>query len=252
MELEAQFKLFHKYWYSGSENDNVKDFQTADQLRKKIIPQIELLLNEENSAVLSDFYSDFSEFLFEYLSLSSKLNRDSSSVLYDLKTMAERAIKLNSDSFPGYYFLAIHHSWNLKRVHAGDIPTVYKGEDTATSIVGTAFNLLFKGATLGATATAAGISKSNFTNSIQSMIAVYRRNVHESPIEAIWYIKMTARMFHMADYCEDMNIRIWRDIYQAVKDVDIDQIDYSSLDDDRISEAQEAVMEFSVLADSKV
>lgn len=250
--LDTQYKLFRKYWYSGSENDNVKDFQTADQLRGKIIPQLESLLDEDDRIVLSDIYSDFAEFLFEYFLCLNKLGKNPLNAQCNLRAMAEKAIELNTDSFPGHYFLAVYHSWNLKRAHAGNTPAVYKGEDAATSIVGTAFNLLFKGVTLGATATAAGISKSKFTTSVQNLIAVYRRNIQQIPLEARYYIKITSKMFNMADYCEDVNNRIWRDIYLAVKEVDINRIDYSELEDDIIPEAREAVMEFSILADSKI
>lgn len=250
--LDTQYKLFHKYWYSGSENDNPKDFQTADQLRGKIIPQIESLLDADNRIGLSDIYADFAEFLFEYFLCLNKLGKDPSNAQYNLRAMAEKAIELNPDSFPGHYFLAVYHSWNLKRAHAGDIPAIHKGEDAATSIVGTAFNLLFKGVTLGATATAAGISKSTFTTSVQNLIVVYRKNIQQTPLDARYYIKITSRMFNMADYCEDVNNRIWRDIYLAIKEFDPRKLDYSELEDEVVPEAKETVMEFRIVADSKL
>lgn len=250
--LDTQYKLFHKYWYSGSENDNPKDFQTADQLRGKIIPQIESLLDADNRVGLSDIYADFAEFLFEYLICLNKLGKDPSNTQYNLRAMAEKAIELNPDSFPGHYFLAVYHSWNLKRAHAGDIPAIHKGEDAATSIVGTAFNLLFKGVTLGATATAAGISKSSFTTSVQNLIAAYRKSLQPNPVEARYYIKITSRMFEMADYCEDVNNRVWRDIYLAIREFDPNRLDYSELEDEIVPEAKEAVMEFKIVADSKL
>lgn len=250
--LGTQHRLFHKYWYGGAENDDIKGFQTADQLREKMIPQIETLIDEEGKVELSVIYSDFAEFCFEYFLLLNKLNKSTSRAQQNLKVMAEKAVELNSDSFPGYYFLAVYHSWNLRRAHAGDIPAVHKGEDAATSIVGTAFNLLFKGVTLGATATAAGISKSNFNTSVQNLVAAYKRSVQQTPLEARYYMQMTAKMFDIADYCEDINNRLYRDIYLAVKEVDINQIDYSQLEADVVPEAQEAVMEFSILSDSKL
>ncbi len=250
--LDTQFKLFHKYWYSGSENDNLKEFQTADQLRGKIIPQIESLLDEDTRVDLSNIYAEFAEFLFEYFLCLNNQNKSPSNTQYDLRAMAEKSIELNPDSFPGHYFLAVYHSWNLKSAHAGDIPAVHKGEDAATSIVGTAFNLLFKGVTLGATATAAGISKSTFTTSVQNLIAVYKKSIQQVPLEARSYIKMTSKMFEMADYCEDVNNKIWRDIYLAIKEFDDRVLDYSELEDDIVPEAKEAVMEFVILADSKV
>lgn len=250
--LDTQYKLFHKYWYSGSEKDNLKDFQTADQLRGKIIPQIESALNADNRIGISDIYAEFAEFLFEHLVCLNKLGKDPSNAQYNMRAMAEKAIELNPDNFPGHYYLAVYHSWNLKRAHAGDIPAVYKGEDAATSIVGTAFNLLFKGVTLGATATAAGISKSSFTTSVHNLIAVYRKNLQPNPLEASHYIKITSKMFEMADYCEDVNNRVWRDIYLAIKEFDASKLDYSELEDDVVPEAKEAVMEFRIVADSKL
>ncbi|MCB9430939.1 MAG: hypothetical protein H6668_03055 [Ardenticatenaceae bacterium] len=201
---------------------------------------------------MSTIYSDFAEFLFEYFLCLNKLGKATSQVQHNLRVMAEKAIELNPNSFPGHYFLTVYHSWNLKRVHAGDTPTVYKGEDAASSIVGTAINLLFKGATLGATATAAGISKSKFTTSVQNLIAVYEKNLQQVPLEAEHYLKTTSRMFEIAEYCEDVNNRIWRDIYIAIKAFDINKIDYAKLEDDMIPEAQEVAMEFIVLADSKL
>jgi len=255
MDLETlgtRYKLFHKYWYSGSENDNLKDFQTADQLRGKIIPQIESLVDADNRIELSGIYAGFAEFLFEYFLCLNKLGKNPSSAQSNLRTMAEKAIELNPDSFPGHYFLTVYHSWNLRSAHAGDIPAIHKGEDAATSIVGTAFNLLFKGVTLGATATAAGISKSTFTTSVQNLIAVYRKNIQQTSIDARYYIKITSRMFEIADYCEDVKNRIWRDIYLAIREFDARRIDYSGLEDEVVPEAKEVVLEFRIVADSKL
>lgn len=251
--LANQYKIFRKYWYSGSENDNLKDFQTADQLRRKIIPQINSLLDKDDIVgLLSDIYADFANFSFEYLLLLDKLGENLSNVHRNLKAMAEKAIELNPDSLPGHYFLAVYHSWNLQRAHAGDIPAIHKGEDAATSIVGTAFNLLFKGVTLGATATAAGISKSSFTTSVQNLIAVYRKNLQTNPLEARYYIQITSKMFEMADFCEDVNNQVWRDIYLAIKEFDPSKLDYSELEDEIVPEAKKAVMEFRIVADAKL
>ncbi|MCB9430937.1 MAG: hypothetical protein H6668_03045 [Ardenticatenaceae bacterium] len=51
--LDAQYKLFLKYWFNGSDNENIRDYQTADKLREKILPQVESLLDEDNETGLS-------------------------------------------------------------------------------------------------------------------------------------------------------------------------------------------------------
>lgn len=250
--LDAQFRLFLKYWESGAENDNLRDFQTADQLRGKIIPQVESLLDEDNKVGIASIFGDFSEFLFDYLLCLHKLGKNASNAHHNLKSMSERAINLDPNSFSGRYHLAVYHSWNLKSAHAGDLPAVYKGEDAATSIVGTAFNLLFKGATLGATATAAGISKSSFSSSVQNMIATYNWHVQQSPVAAQDFIKMTSNMFNMAEFCEGVNNRLTRDICSAIRNFNINHLDFSEVQDEYVSEVQETIMELMLLADSKL
>ena len=209
------------------------------------------MISDDNTAASAEMYSVFAEFLFEYLSCLSKLGKDPSGPQQNMKAMAEKAIQLDSNCFPAYYFLAVFHSWNLKTVHSGSLPATYKGEDAASSIVGTAFNLLFKGATLGATAAAAGMSKSVFTTSVQNMVAAYKRNLQPTPLDARRYIAMTSKMFDMADYCEDVNNRVWKDIYLAVRESDVDKLVYSDFEGNEVAEAQEMVMEFILVADSK-
>ena len=252
--LQAQYKLFHKYWYHGSDTENLKELRTADQLRKKIVPQLEDLLNDENRGDIARLFGEFAEFLFDYFMLSIKLNDNNVALyaLYEMKEMAQRAVSLDPHCWVGHYFLVVHHSWNLKKTHAGDIPAMYRGEDAATTIVGTAFNLLFKGVTLGATATMSGISKSNFSNSVKGLINAYHWHTQKPSIDAMQYLKMTTRLFDIADYCEDIRNRLWQDIYRAVRDVNLSKIDYSKLDPEEMLEAKEAVMELFILADSKV
>lgn len=250
--LDTQYKLFIRYWTSGSENESVKDFQTADKLRGKFISGIETVLDEENKREFSDIYAGFAEFSFEYLLCLDKLGRDISHAQRNLRLMAEKAIELNSDSFEGHYFLTIYHSWNLKRAHAGDTPAIHRGEDAATSIVGTAFNLLFKGATLGATAAAAGVSKSKFNTSVQNLIAVYRKAIRRTPLEAQYYLRITSKMFNIADYCEDIDNPIWQDIYASIRDSDVNVLDFSELEGEIVPEVKQAATEMIVLADSKL
>jgi len=250
--LETQYRLLHKYWKSGSEGNNVRDFQTADQLRVKMISQLESLLDEDNKDAVSDIFSDLAEFCHDYLLCLDELGRDSYATWQNLKSMAERAIVLNPDSFPGHYFLTVFHSSNLKSVHAGNIPAIHKGEDAATSIVGTAFNLLFKGATLGATATAAGISRAKFTTSVQNLLAVYGKSLQHKPIDARYYMKITSRMFNVADFCEQINHGGARDIYAVIKKFDMSYLDYSELEKSDIPDVQEAVLEYITIADSKL
>jgi len=40
-EMLAQYDVFSKYYNKAYESDNLKDYQTADKLRKKLVPQIE-------------------------------------------------------------------------------------------------------------------------------------------------------------------------------------------------------------------
>jgi len=252
--LQTQYKLFHKYWYHGSDTESLKDLKTADQLRIKIIPQLEDLLNDEIRGDMAKLFGEFAEFLFDYFMLSMKLDNNNTAVyaLHQMKEMAQRAVTLDQHCWIGHYFLVAHHSWNLKKTHTGDIPALYRGEDAATTIVGTAFNLLFKGVTLGATATMSGISKSNFSNSVRNLLSAYQWHVQQSSLDAIQYLKMTTRLFDIADYCEDIRNRLWQDIYRTVRDVDLSNIDYSELNPEEVPDAKEAVMEFYILADSKV
>lgn len=251
-DLMAQYKLFTKYYDSAYENDNLKDYQTANQLREKIVSQVEDMLDDDNKMELSDLFEMFSGFLFDYYLLLNENNNSTSHIEYELRSMAEKAIELNSNSFWGHYFLAVYYSFNLSTAHAGSGNAIYKGRDVAESIVGTAFSLLGKGLTLGVTATAAGISKSTFTNSVRRVIEVYQMQLAKKPFSANSYFKMTSRMFELAEFCEDTNTSIWRDIYTTIKSIDVRTLDYSDLDDEVIDEAKEKAMEMIILADSKV
>ncbi len=250
--LDTQYKLFRKYWQSGYENESIKDFQTADNLRKKMIPLVETLVDDENKVEMSGVFADFSDFLFDYFLCQNEKGGGSSSVQEEIKSMAEKTIALDPDSFSGHYFLVVYHSWNLKTAHSGNTPAVYKGQGAADSIVGTALNLLIKGVTLGATAAAAGISNSTFNGSLQNLIAIYKKNLQDTPVGANYYLGITSRIFKIADYCEDIRNTSWRDIYQAVQGFDINQLDYSGIEEDLLDEAREQAMEFSILADSKL
>ena len=251
-DVMTQYKLFTKYYNSAYENDNLKDYQTANQLREKIVPQVEAMLDDENKMELAGLFEMFSDFVFEYYLLLSKNNNSTSHIEYELKSMAENVIKLNSNSFWGHYFLTVYHSFNLSTAHAGSGDAIYKGRDAASSIVGTAFSLLGKGLTLGVTATAAGISKSTFTNSARRVIEIYQMHLAQNPFSAKNYFKMTSRMFDLAEFCENANNSIWRDVYTTIKNVDVSALDYSEFDDEVIDEAKENAMEMIILADSKV
>jgi hypothetical protein len=248
----AQYKLFTKYYNSAYENDNLKDYQTANQLREKIVPQVEAMLDDENKSDLAPLFEIFSEFLFEYYLCLDKEANSTSQIEYDLKSMSEKAIQLNENSFVGHYFLTVHHSFHLSTAHAGGGEAIYKGRDAAETIVGTAFSLLGKGLTLGFTAAAAGVSKSNFTTSARRVIEIYQMHLAQEPIPAGKYFKMTSRMFNLAEFCENANNSIWRDIYTAIKDFDVSTLDYSAFEDEIIDEAKEKAMEMIILADSKV
>lgn len=87
--------------------------------------------------------------------------------------------------------------------------------DAATSIVATMINLIGKGLTLGANATIAAVSRANF--------------------------------------CERVNISLWRDIYTVIRDCDIHSLDYSAFNDEAIiEEKKERAMELIILTDSKI
>jgi len=97
-----------------------------------------------------------------------------------------------------------------------------------------------------------GISKSNFSNRVKSLISAYQWHVQKPSLDAIQYLKMTTRLFDIADHCEDIRNRLWQDIYRAVRNVDLSRIDYSKLNPEEILDAKEAIMELYILADSKV
>ena len=211
-------------------------------------------MDDENESDIAKLFGEFAEFFFEYfmLSIQQENNNLALYALYQMKEMAQRAVALDSHCWAGHYFLVVHHSWNLKGVHAGDIPAVYRGEDAATTIIGTAFNLFFKGVTLGATATMSGLSKSNFSNSIKNLIAAYQWHVQKPSIEVISYLKMTSRLVEIAEYCEEIRNGLWKDIYRVIREVDTSKIDFSKLEPSEIPEAKEAILEMYIIADSKI
>ena len=221
-------------------------------MRKKIVPQIGDTIDGGDNMELAELFEMFSEFLFEYYLCLSNNGQSTSQIEYELKSMAEKAIKLNSNSFWGYFFLTVHHSFNLSSAHSGSGNTIHKGKSAEESIVGTAFNLIGKGITLGVTATVAGVSKSNFANSAKKVIETYKMNLAKIPFSARTYFKMTSKMFDLAEFCESANNYIWKDIYAAIKDFDANTLDYSMFDDERIDEAKENAMEMIILADSKI
>lgn len=252
-DMLAQYKLFVKYYNSADKTKNLKDYQTADKLREKLVPQIEsFIAGNDNPQEIASFFEVFSEFLFHYFVCLNKNGNNSFHVQDEIKKMSEKAIKLNPMSFGGHFFLAMHHASNLSSAHSGDIKAIHNGRSTAESIVGTAFNLLAKGITLGATATAAGISNSNFINSVKKLIEIYKTHLAQRPLSAVYYLKMTSKMFDLAEMCEDISNPIWREIYTAIKEFDIKKLDYSELDNQRAQEVRENVMEIVILADSKI
>jgi len=251
-EVVARYNLFRKYAGSAIENNNLKDYQTANQLREKIAPQIIKDMTDENTSALVGIFEQFSEFLFEYYLCLDENRQSVSYIGGELKRTAEKIIELDSDNFFGNFFLAAYYSFNLKTAHAGSGDVIHKGKSTEESIVGTAFNLIGKGLTLGVTATAAGISKSNFTNSVKRVVEVYKIKLAQKPLDVGTYFTMTSKMFNMAEFCESINNSIWRDIYTAIRDFNADMLDYSVLDDEIINEVKEKATEMIILADSKV
>jgi hypothetical protein len=252
-DMLAQYKLFVKYYNSADDNKNLKDYQTADKLREKLVPQIETFIEgNDNPQEIAAFFEVFTEFLFHYILCLDDNGKDSWHVQDEMKRMVEKAIELNPNSFGANYFLTIYHSFNLSTAHAGNIQAIHKGRGAAESIVGTAVNLLVKGVTLGATATAAGISRSTFTNSVRKLIEVYKSQLNQVPLPAIHYLKITSKMFDIAELCENAQNSIWREVYSAVKEYDVKKLDYSEVNDESIQEAKEQAMEFVILADSKI
>ncbi|NMB61309.1 MAG: hypothetical protein GYA18_03100 [Chloroflexi bacterium] len=250
--IETQYKLFYKYWQNGHDNESIKDYQIADNIRKKLIPAIDTIIDEENRDFISNVYGEFADFLYFYFICQSQQGSNDSKILSEMEKMAEKAIELNADSFAGYYYLAVFYSCKLKTATAGKNPVAYKGQGAADTIVGTAMNVLFKGVTLGVTAAAAGISNEHFTTSIQNLIEVYNRNLQKKPASALAYLDNTERMFRMADFCEGVKNNTWREIYGAIKAFDVNQLDYSDVDEERLEDAKEQAMEYYILADSKL
>ena len=251
-DLLAQYKLFSKYYDTAYENDSLKDYQTADQLRKKIVPQILTTMDDREDLLNEKLFEIFADFVYEYYLCLDRNKQPTSHIEHELKSMAEKVIKINSNRFWGYFFLTVHHSFNLSSVHAGNGEIIYKSDDAAVSIVGTVINLLGKGLTLGATAAVAGVSKLNFTDSAKRVIETYKMNLAQKPFNAITYFKMTQKMFDLAEFCENVNNSLWRDLYTAIQDFDVNTLDYSVFDDEMIDEAKEQAMELIILADSKI
>jgi len=250
--IDTQYKLFYKYWQNGFENKNIKDFQIADNIRKKIIPAIDALNDDENRFLISSAYGEFADFLYFYFLCSSQQGNKNSKILSEMEKMAEKAIELNPDNFDGYYFLTVFQSCNLKTATAGKNPVIYEGQGAADTILGTAVNVLFKGVTLGVTAAAASISNEHFNTSLQNLIEVYNRNLQKKPVDAVAYLENTEKVFRTADFCEGIKNNAWREFYKTVKTFDINQLDYSNVDEEHLDEAKEKAMEYYILADSKL
>lgn len=252
-DMLAQYKLFVKYYNSADKAKSLKDYQTADNLRVKLMPQIETFIEgSDNPQEIASFFEVFSEFLFHYFLCLDENGHNSRHVNDEMKRMSEKAIKLNPNSFGGHFFLALHHVSNLTSAHSGDIKAIHKGRDAAESIVGTAINLFAKGITLGGTAIAAGISSSTFTNNVRKLIEVYKIHISQKPLSAVYYLKTTSKMFDLAEICENVQNSVWREIYTVIKEFDVKELDYSELDDETAQEVRENAMEFVILADSKI
>lgn len=251
-DVMAQYRLFTKYYNNAYENCDLADYQTADQLRRKVVPKIEDLFDGETTTEFAGLFEMFSEFLFEYYRCLRKHKQATHDIEYELKSMAQKVIQLNGNSFWGHFFLAVHHSFNLTNAHSGSGSAIHKGRDTVETIIGTTFKLLGKGLTLAGTSVSAGISKSNFTNSVKRVIETYQLNLAQKPCSAKTFFKMTEMMFMLAEVCEEVNNPIWKDVYTAIKNSDVHTLDYSEFDDYILNEIKESAIEMILLADAKI
>ena len=244
MDIEMQEKLFFKYWNSGIANKSAKDMQTADNIRRKMLPVIEEIMDENDREQIAQIYETFSDFLFDYIRIAGKTYDDESQKKAEMKQLAEKAIEYSPNSFYGHYFLVVHAILNLKNMHQG----TYDAQGLGDLIVGGAINLLVK----GVTASAAGISDVNLNKKIENLLAVYKEFLKDSPVDANVYLDYTSKFFKIAEFCiEDRKLN-WQEIYKVISDFDSSNIDYSVVEKELVEETKEKILEIVILADAKL
>ncbi len=251
-----QYDLFLKYWKKGSEEEDIAAFKLANDLRKKLVPVFREFLEdeaaEEDRHGLAECYAQFAEFLFEYFLLLQKSRQNPQNIHFEVKEMADLSLAFNPKNFVAAYYLAAHSSWNITKAHAGEGSAIYRGQGAADSIVGTAITLLGKGLTLGVTAAGAGFSKNTFNAHVKLMIENYQHVFAKQNPSVFAFIEYSQKMFVVAEYCEEKSNSIWREIYAAVVNVDIDALDFSDAKEEYIEQLTDEASEIQILAHAKV
>ncbi len=251
-DMITQYELFNKYYDQADKSQDPRDYQVADKLRKKLIPQLEELARNNDPREVAVFFEGFSEFLFHYAACLDDKEQYSMAVKDEMKAMAEKAVKMNPDSWGGHFFLSFYYFYNLSNAHSGSISAVHKGQTPAESMIGTAFKIFAKGVTFGATSVASNLNKSNFTNSVRKLVTVYQANLNQPSVPIRLYLKMTSKMFNLAELCEELGNTVYKDIYLAIKNYDVNRLDYDNCGGDSPEVLKKQIVEFVVLSDSRI
>ncbi len=251
-QIEQYYKIFKQLWEEANEKENIKAFQNAENILIKILPELKVLISDENKEFLSGLFSDFCQFLLDFINLMQKLGVSTSRKFEDLYSMAETVVELSPNYFDGHYYKVIYLSSRLTKADAGQGSAIYEGQGAADTIVGTAFNLLGKGIRLGVTATAAGISKNRFIEEIRDLILAFQNSFQEEPYSSYSYLLNGSRLMDIAEYCEDEGYKpMAKEIYIAIKSIDISCLDYSDYKEEYRDESKKDAMRMHIIADSK-
>lgn len=252
-DVLAQYKLFVKYYNIADESQEIQDYQTAEKLRKKVVPQIAPLIDNDNAVEFAGLYGVFAEFLFHYFYCLKDHEGSTWMVREEMKKMAETSLALDPNSFEAQFFLVIHHLDELSSPHSGDFDAYHQsGGHPLENIAVTFAKSLTKLAIFTTTLVSSGMSKSKFTKRVAELIKAYKYNLDVPSLSSTRYLKMTSKLFGIAELCEDIDRTTSKDVYIAIRDFDIEKIDYSGLDAEASAEDREQVMELVILADSNL
>lgn len=251
-----QYRVFKKHWEKSLNQNDLDSAGTADTVRRKLAVGLEEFLagmeNDDEKQTLAPLFAELAESVEFHILLRAMNEVDFGDLPYEMKLMAEKALQLDESNFVAAECLAYYGALNLMHTSAGSSPVLYKGEDTATSIVGTAFNLLGKGLALGFTAAGSGITKASFNSSVHKMIENYKLVMASSDTKIGRFVNYSLKMFNIAEICEAERNSLWKDIYAAICEVELDSLDRSGDDKDLIARAEERAEELWILAEAKV
>lgn len=229
MELMTQMKFFEKKYQSALQSDKLDEFNTANLLLNKMVPQLEELSGSVDDLKLSSIFESLSEFIYNYCLILAKNQEPTIDIQPRLKWLAEKALVLNNESFWGSYYLSIFHAFEI-------IPL---GCESGA-------NLLEKGIS--------AISKSVFSKKLDQVLETYKKDLEKTPVSAKTFLKKTNAMLNLADICHGIFIsnQVKRNIHGVIGQFDINSLDFSEYDNEDVVEKKEEAMELIILANANL